>query len=449
MKPGFNLKSTLSFRFGLDSLTDVVTRKVCDKWPDLGLKSFSMYFSRDAKENLIETDGDLQSLACYCYGMKIATVEIKVNVYMSSMSSCSGASAPEFRCKLIEYSIVSGYKYELIKNDDFRVTTVCQKKNKLNCQWCIHSWESCGYFEIKKINLTHTCGFAVKDYDHPPLTFLKTHTLDFTRDKPDLTFGDITALYTHEYGLSISRHIAYADKKLALKELYGDVVLSYNDLLWYTEELKRRDPMNIIELEVNKESGKFERVFVAFESRLFPLAVSAVDIENDSNWYWFLDMSKKTFGYERRYTFLSDRHHGLLINILIVFPDSYHSFCFWHMENNLRTCLSKSCGMTKVLVALFKKCAYAAIHEKFEKHMAEFKEIGGDALSNFLNWVPYEYWANTYFCGAQYGEMCSSLAECFNSWIDKERHLPITAMFDGIRMKMMKMASAWRMECKN
>ncbi|KAF9602343.1 hypothetical protein IFM89_026548 [Coptis chinensis] len=64
--------------------------------------------------------------------------------------------APEFRCKLIEYSIVSGYKYELTKNDDFRVTAVCQKKNELNCQWCIHSLESCGYFEIKKINLTHT-----------------------------------------------------------------------------------------------------------------------------------------------------------------------------------------------------------------------------------------------------------------------------------------------------
>ncbi|KAF9594414.1 hypothetical protein IFM89_031016 [Coptis chinensis] len=243
---------------------------------------------------MIETDGDLRSLACYCYGMKIATMEIKVNVCMSSMSSCSGAStssssgsssyliggevvghktyksdfwwrnfdggvrqrfalgAPEFRCKLIEYSIVSGYKYELIKNDDFRVTAVCQKKNELNCQWCIHSWESYGYFEIKKINLTHTCDFAVKDYDHPPLTsyLVKTHILDFARDKPDLT-------------------------------------------------------------------------------------------------------------------------------------------------------------------------------------------------------APYEYWANAYFCGAQYSEMCSSLAECFNSWIDKERHIPITAMLDGIRMKMMKMASAWRMECKN
>ncbi|KAF9622337.1 hypothetical protein IFM89_031140 [Coptis chinensis] len=32
--------------------------------------------------------------------------------------------APEFRCKLIEYSIVSGYKYELIKNEEFRVIAI-------------------------------------------------------------------------------------------------------------------------------------------------------------------------------------------------------------------------------------------------------------------------------------------------------------------------------------
>ncbi|KAF9626647.1 hypothetical protein IFM89_037628 [Coptis chinensis] len=157
-------------------------------------------------------------------------------------------------------------------------------------------------------------------------------------------------------------------------------------------------------------------------------------------------MFKKTFGYEQRYTFLNYMHHGLLVNIPIVFPDSYHSFCLWHMENNLRTCFSKSCGMTKVLIALFKKCAYAATHEKFEEHMAEFKEIGGDAISNFLNRAPYQYWANAYFYGAWYGEMCYSLAKCFNSWIDKERHLPTTAMLDGIRVKM---ASAQRMECKN
>ncbi|KAF9590414.1 hypothetical protein IFM89_034207 [Coptis chinensis] len=62
--------------------------------------------------------------------------------------------------------------------------------------------------------------------------------------------------------------MAYAGKKLALTELYGDVASSYNELVWYTKELKRRDPGNCVDLQVNDENGKFERVFVAFESSI-------------------------------------------------------------------------------------------------------------------------------------------------------------------------------------
>ncbi|KAF9596531.1 hypothetical protein IFM89_012262 [Coptis chinensis] len=269
---------SLSIRIGLDSSIGGVAQKLHEKWPDLRLKCYNMCFNRDKKDNLIESDGELHSLACYCFAKKIAIVEIRVIVCVTSLitssgsiyaSSSSSSSALEFRYKLIEYSIVSGYKYELIKNDE---------------------------------------------------------------DKPSLSLGDITSFYSREYELKISKHMSYAGKKLVLTELYGDVALSYNELLWYTKELKRRDLGNCVDLQ---------------------------------------------------------------------------------------------------------------------EHMAELLNIGGDAVSNFLSRAPYDNWANAYFCGAWYGEMCSSLVECFNSWIDKEHHLPITAMLDEIRMKMMKMASDRRMECKN
>ncbi|KAI8530558.1 hypothetical protein RHMOL_Rhmol11G0069100 [Rhododendron molle] len=40
--------------------------------------------------------------------------------------------------------------------------------------------------------------------------------------------------------------------------------------------------------------------------------------------------------------------------------------------------------------------------------------------------------------GQRYGAMSSSLTECFNSWILKERELPMVDMVDRIRKKMMK-----------
>ncbi|KAF9611704.1 hypothetical protein IFM89_034887 [Coptis chinensis] len=168
--PGFvALRPILSICIGLDSSIGVVVQELHEKWPDLGLTCYNMCFNRNEKDNLIESDGELHSLACYCFAKKIAIVEIRVVVCVTSLITSSGSisasssssssssvsggggggvvvvrkpfksdfwarnfdggvgqrfalGAPEFCCKLIEYSIVSGYKYELIKNDEFRVT---------------------------------------------------------------------------------------------------------------------------------------------------------------------------------------------------------------------------------------------------------------------------------------------------------------------------------------
>ncbi|KAF9587911.1 hypothetical protein IFM89_006165 [Coptis chinensis] len=73
------------------------------------------------------------------------------------------------------------------------------------------------------------------------------------------------------------------------------------------------------------------------------------------------------------------------------------------------------------------------VHLKLKKH-------GGLPVQRFLTNIRLENWANAYFHGARYGEMCSTLAECFNAWITKEHFLPITPMLFGIMEKMMEMS---------
>ncbi|KAI8567785.1 hypothetical protein RHMOL_Rhmol02G0148900 [Rhododendron molle] len=65
-------------------------------------------------------------------------------------------------------------------------------------------------------------------------------------------------------------------------------------------------------------------------------------------------------------------------------------------------------------------------------------ESMGDVVVHFLSELPNERWANVFFPGQRYGAISSSLAECFNSWILKERELPVVDMVDRIRKKMMK-----------
>ncbi|KAG5556704.1 hypothetical protein RHGRI_007094 [Rhododendron griersonianum] len=57
-------------------------------------------------------------------------------------------------------------------------------------------------------------------------------------------------------------------------------------------------------------------------------------------------------------------------------------------------------------------------------------ESMGDVVVHFLSELPNERWANVFFPGQRYGAMSSSLAECFNSWILKERELPVLDMVD-------------------
>ncbi|KAF9598579.1 hypothetical protein IFM89_028206 [Coptis chinensis] len=215
----------------------------------------------------------------------------------------------------------------------------------------------------------------------------------------------LEAATLQEYGLTVKNHVAYMGKQLALKEFYG-------------------------------------------EEGLYPLAMGVVDGENEANWYWFLDKFKGAFGYEMRYTFLSNRHYGLLVNISLVFPGSYYSLCLWHLKNNLRVVLSKTDSISRHVVKLFSYCAYAPTHDKFQEKMVELRTIGGDQVDRFLAGVPLENWANSCFSGTRYGDMCSSLAECFNSWVKDEHFLPITSMLYQNRKKMMSMVTERRKDSK-
>ncbi|KAF9589688.1 hypothetical protein IFM89_027216 [Coptis chinensis] len=79
-----------------------------------------------------------------------------------------------------------------------------------------------------------------------------------------------------------------------------------------------------------------------------------------------------------------------------------------------------------------------ASHHEFFTCAEKLKKYGGLPVQRFLTDIRLENWANAYFRG--YGEMCSTLAECFNAWITKERFLPITPMLFGIMKKMMEMS---------
>ncbi|KAI8530181.1 hypothetical protein RHMOL_Rhmol11G0035900 [Rhododendron molle] len=133
-----------------------------------------------------------------------------------------------------------------------------------------------------------------------------------------------------------------------------------------------------------------------------------------------------------RDVFISDRNDGILNGVANIFPRSPHSYCLYHLKMNLRHCLSGlKVGFKEHLVNLFSLCAYAPNERMFDELISDLKRQGKGRVVTFLSRLPKEHWAYAFSPAKRYGEMWSNLAK-------EERHLPVTQLVDGIRVKMME-----------
>ncbi|KAF5175580.1 hypothetical protein FRX31_034833, partial [Thalictrum thalictroides] len=136
-----------------------------------------------------------------------------------------------------------------------------------------------------------------------------------------------------------------------------------------------------------------------------PFGVSVVaTTENDENWEWFLQNLKEVVSLQWSIIFISNRHSSLLKFVPVVFPNSSHGYCFWHLKLNLRTTIKGRSRNCKFIEGLFKECAYAytirEFDEKYNDLMVGSKDNKQDVL-DFLSRVPFEHWANEHFPGSR------------------------------------------------
>lgn len=138
---------------------------------------------------------------------------------------------------------------------------------------------------------------------------------------------------------------------------------------------------------------------------------------------------------------MSDRNNGLINAIREWFPGHPHAFCYHHLKHNIEAKYpgSNNRETRDSVIKLFTSCAYTFSKKRFHKKLDELKKEGGDVIKSFLSGLPFENWANSYFPGERYGEMCSNIVESFNSMVLKERALPITQLVDGIRSRLMRL----------
>ncbi|XP_028062900.1 uncharacterized protein LOC114266211 [Camellia sinensis] len=321
-----------------------------------------------------------------------ASISSKRNSSITHVGQKFEGGVVEFCNALLKFSTDYGFEFIFVKNDKVRVT----ERQKVVC----------GMFMI------------VEDIRDNPLT-RPVHVVQ------DFKLG---------YGLRVSYRHAWLGVEKANGEIFGDYLMSFDQLRWYVDVAKSCNSRSYIEFECNDDTKRFKRLFVAFHG-----STSGFDYCRP---LLFLDG-----------TFLKGRFKGNLL--AATGKDGNQVFDILNVKGSFQFVLQllaqrikitgmnlrhHLCGMfhrlKEKLSTLFGKCAYALTEETFHQCLVELKTEGGSRIEKFLDDIPYDHWSNAYFRGQHFGEMWSNVAESFNSRIQKERHLPITKLIDSVRIEL-------------
>ncbi|KAF6146374.1 hypothetical protein GIB67_020468 [Kingdonia uniflora] len=113
------------------------------------------------------------------------------------------------------------------------------------------------------------------------------------------------------------------------------------------------------------------------------------DSETTESWSYFLEMFGSNFhGYDTRFVVISDRNPGIINIVPKVFSFTIHTFCAFHISNNIKTTLES-------MRIVFRMAAEALTNIDFDKHMNDIRNAYPVGLQYILG-IPKETWSNLY-----------------------------------------------------
>ncbi|KAF6167879.1 hypothetical protein GIB67_027657 [Kingdonia uniflora] len=176
-------------------------------------------------------------------------------------------------------------------------------------------------------------------------------------------------------------------------------------------------------------------------NHIFPLAFSIIDSETTESWTYFLEMFGPNFhGYDTRFVVISDRNPGIINVVPKVFPFAIHTFCVFHILNNIKITLEN-------MRITFRMVAEALTSIDFDKHMNVIQNTDPVGLQYILG-IPKETWSNLYILMSRYGVAYTNHVESWNNVILKVRYLPIHVFIEKLRRICLEIYYTYREEAE-
>lgn len=370
------------------------------------------------------------------------------------------------------------FKQTRTKVDSF----VCECPDE-RCDWRVtaHEIRGCGYYEIRKAQLDHTCpiesrnGYGSRGTARVIAAVYKAKFKDPSKG-PKVV--EIQRLLMEDLRLSASYMKCYRAKEQAMFDLRGPDDDSYMKLAEYLYMLKLANPGTVadIETEVDDEgverflymflafgasikgfqklrlvlvldgthlSGKYKGVLLTASGQdgnfqVFPLAFAIVDSEDTEAWTWFLQKVERILADSSNLAIISDRATSIANAVSCVYPQAHHGFCIVHLARNVNARFSSK-GLARLVTA-----AATAHRMRDYKNFCDKIRASNSECGIYLGKIGSARWSRTYFGGQRYNIMTSNIAEQLNNALVEGRSSPIIELVMFIQGMMTRWFSARR-----
>ncbi|KAI8538061.1 hypothetical protein RHMOL_Rhmol09G0072200 [Rhododendron molle] len=215
----------------------------------------------------LEVEKERDLLPTFCQHRDRALLSDSWRHYIKEVNQKFEGGAVEFRDKLAKFAIFYGFDYSFAKNETDRVTAFCKDAD---CKWRVHARldKVSRHFYIRSFDDIHSCGASVLSTKHSRGSSSMIGRLMSAdiRTTPQKRPIDVVSSLKGLYGVDVPYKRAWKGVEKGRSEAFGDYDASFDELRWYRETVKNSDPESVFDIEVDTETNRFKRLFVAFSA---------------------------------------------------------------------------------------------------------------------------------------------------------------------------------------
>ncbi|XP_062085636.1 uncharacterized protein LOC133791735 [Humulus lupulus] len=312
------------------------------------------------------------------------------------------------------------------------------------CNWFVRAskYRNQDLSKVRKCIPNHTCSVEIVMENHRQAKSIVIGELiknKYKSIKRNYTPNDIMNDMNENFGVTMGYTKAWRSREKALRLVRENPNDSYQKLPIYLYMLKQANPGTITHLLTDKED-RFKYLYIAFSNSikgwryLRPIIVfdgtflknARDDFENDNSWLWFFSKLRDTYGEPEGLVIVSDRHKSIDNAVHMMYPNSFHGACMFHLLNNFK---SKYGSHGKELQMNFIVAAKTYTKTECEHYMRGLDRLDRH-IRPYLEKAKYETWARSYSPTKRNTMMTSNIAESLNAALKAARNLPIDILVE-------------------